>query len=39
MARLHLVKDNIIEDGSLYGRRSLDIIVPELPISECVKFF
>lgn len=33
------IKDNIIEDGSFYGRRSLDIIVPELPISECVKFW
>ena len=33
------IKDNIIEDGFFYGRRSLDIIVPELPISECVKFW
>lgn len=33
------IRDNIIEDGSFYGRRSLDIIVPELPLSECVKFW
>ena len=33
------IRDNIIEDGSFYGRRSLDIVVPELPLSECVKFW
>ena len=33
------IRDNIIEDGSFYDRRSLDIIVPELPLSECVKFW
>ena len=33
------IKDNILEDGSFYGRRSLDIVVPELPVSECVKFW
>ncbi len=33
------IKDNIIDDGSFYGRRSLDIVVPELPASECVKFW
>ena len=33
------IRDNIIEDGSFYGRRSLDVVVPELPISECVKFW
>ena len=33
------IRDNIIEDGSFYGRRSLDLIVPELPLSECVKFW
>ena len=33
------IKDNIIDDGSFYGRRSLDLVVPELPIDECVKFW
>ena len=33
------IRDNIIEDGSFYGRRSLDIVVPELPLAECVKFW
>ena len=33
------IKDNILDDGSFYGRRSLDIVVPELPVSECVKFW
>ena len=33
------IKDNILEDGSFYGRRSLDIVVPELPIWECVRFW
>ena len=33
------IKDNIIDDGSFYGRRSLDLVVPELPIGECVKFW
>ena len=28
------IRDNIIEDGSFYGRRSLDVVVPELPLSE-----
>lgn len=33
------IRDNIIDDGTFYGRRSLDIVVPELPLSECVKFW
>ena len=33
------IKDNILGDGSFYGRRSLDIVVPELPLRECVKFW
>ncbi|MBO4286986.1 MAG: hypothetical protein J5985_02335 [Kiritimatiellae bacterium] len=33
------IKENIIDEGSFYGRRSLDIVVPELPLSECVKFW
>ena len=33
------IRENIIDDGAFYGRRSLDIIVPELPLSECIKFW
>ena len=33
------IRENIIDDGSFYGRRSLDIIVPELPLAECIKFW
>ena len=33
------IKDWIIDSGDFYGRRSLDIVVPELPLSECVKFW
>ncbi len=33
------IRDNIVDSGSFYGRRSLDIVVPELPLSECVKFW
>lgn len=33
------IKENIIESGAFYGRRSLDVIVPELPLHECAKFW
>ena len=33
------IKENIIDNSAFYGRRSLDIVVPELPLSECVKFW
>ena len=33
------IRENIIEDGSFYGRRSLDLVVPELPLAESVKFW
>ena len=33
------IKENILESGAFYGRRSLDIVVPELPLRECVKFW
>ena len=33
------IRDNLIDDGSFYGRRSLDVVVPELPLRECVKFW
>ncbi len=33
------IADNIIGEGSFYGRRSLDIVVPELPLDQCVRFW
>jgi len=33
------IKEQVIDNGAFYGRRSADIIVPELPLSECVKFW
>lgn len=33
------IRENIIDDGSFFGRRSLDIVVPELPLADCVKFW
>lgn len=33
------IRENILDNGAFYGRRSLDIVVPELPLSECVKFW
>ena len=33
------IRDNILESSAYIGRRSLDIVVPELPLSECVKFW
>ena len=33
------IKREIIDDGAFYGRRSLDLVVPELPLAECVKFW
>lgn len=33
------IRDNILESSAYVGRRSLDIVVPELPLSECVKFW
>lgn len=33
------IKDNIIDNKAFRGRRSLDMVVPELPISECAKFW
>ena len=33
------IKTHIIDDGAFYGRRSLDVVVPELPLGECVKFW
>lgn len=33
------VRENIVENGAYVGRRSLDLVVGELPLSECVKFW
>ena len=33
------IKANIIESGAFYGRRSLDIVLKELPLKECAKFW
>ena len=33
------IKDNIVDNGSFLGRRSLDIVVKELPLSQCVRFW
>ena len=33
------IKRNIIDNGAYAGRRSYDFVVPELPLSECVKFW
>ena len=33
------IRENIIDSGAFYGRRSLDVVVRELPPAECVKFW
>ena len=33
------IRDNIIGNKAFYGRRSADVVVPELPLRECVKFW
>ena len=33
------IKENIIESKAFLGRRSLDLVVPELPLRECVRFW
>ena len=35
----HWITKNIIENSAYVGRRSLDMVVPELPLTECVKFW
>jgi len=35
----HWIKKNIIGNSAYVGRRSLDMVVPELPLDECVKFW
>ena len=33
------IRDNIVDNGAYMGRRSLDIVIRELPLHECVKFW
>ena len=33
------IKEHMVDDGAFFGRRSLDVIVPELPLCDCVKFW
>ena len=33
------IREHIIDSGAFYGRRSLDVVVRELPPAECVKFW
>lgn len=33
------LKDNLIGNGAFMGRRSLDLVVKELPLRDCVKFW
>ena len=33
------IRENIVDSKAFVGRRSLDVIVPELPLSDCVKFW
>ena len=33
------IRDHIIDNGEFVGRRSMDLVVEELPISDCVRFW
>lgn len=33
------IRDNIVENGAYLGRRSLDIVVRELPLADCARFW
>lgn len=33
------IKENIVDNGAFYGRRSMDVVVPELPLRDCVRFW
>lgn len=33
------IKENIVESKAYYGRRSLDVIVPELSLKDCARFW
>ena len=33
------IKENIVDSNAYYGRRSLDIVVPELSLKDCARFW
>ena len=33
------IKENIIDNGAFYGRRSLDVVLRELPLDQCAQFW
>lgn len=33
------IKEQFVDNGAFFGRRSLDLVVRELPLCECVKFW
>lgn len=33
------IKEEFVNNGAFFGRRSLDLVIPELPLNECVKFW
>ena len=33
------IKEHIVDNGAFFGRRSLDLVVKELPLVECAKFW
>ena len=33
------IKEHFVDNGAFFGRRSLDLVVRELPLKECVKFW
>lgn len=33
------IREHFVDNGAFYGRRSLDLVVRELPLEECVKFW
>lgn len=33
------IKEHFVDNGAFYGRRSLDLVVKELPLDVCVKFW
>ena len=33
------IKENIVDNGAFYGRRSLDVVLKELPLDQCAQFW
>lgn len=33
------IKEQFVDNGAFFGRRSLDLVLKELPLNECVKFW